>query len=60
MTHGGTKGIGMKKHGKSGCHRGNTKSPKFRHVQRLEAERNEVKDRSRLRDPKESIRELFK
>lgn len=56
----GTKGVGMKKHGKSGSHRGNTKSPKFRHVQRLEAERTEIKDKSRLKDPKESIKELFK
>ncbi len=56
----GTKGFGMKKHGKSGCHRGNTKSPKFRHVARIEAEHNEIKDRSRIREPKASIKELFR
>jgi len=60
MTISGTKGIGMKKHAKSGCHRGNTKDPKFRHAQRLEAERNEIKDRSRIRDPKTSVKDLFK
>ena len=55
----GRGGMGMKKHGKSGCHRGNTKSPKFRHVQRLEAEKNEIKDKSRIRDPKKNMKELF-
>jgi hypothetical protein len=57
---GGFKGIGMRKHARSGSHRGNTKRPKFRHTQRLEAERNEIKDRSRIRDPKTSIKDLFK
>lgn len=56
----GTKGIGPHKHAKSGCHRGNPKGPKLRHAMKREAERNEIKDRSGIRDPKGSIKELFK
>jgi hypothetical protein len=49
-------GTGMRKHGRSGH---NGKSPKMRHHERLLAERNEVKDRTRLKDPKESVSDLF-
>ena len=51
------KGMGMSKHRKSGH---TTKSPKFRFQQKLEAEKNERKDNTRIKDPKSSIKELFK
>ena len=52
----GNKGMGMHKHGTSGR---SGKSPKFRHQQRIEAERNIRSDKSRIKDPKVSIKELF-
>jgi hypothetical protein len=52
----GNKGMGMHKHGTSGRA---GKSPKFRHQQRIEAERNIRSDKSRIKDPKVSIKELF-
>lgn len=49
-------GMGTTKHAKSGRA---TKSPRFRFQQKLEAEKNERKDRSRIKEPKQSIKELF-
>lgn len=51
------KGIGMGKHRKSGV---SGKSPKFRHQAKLDAERNEKKDTSRIKEPKTSVKDLFK
>jgi hypothetical protein len=56
MTHGGQKGFGMTKHGRSGHA---TRSPRFRFLQKLEAEKIDRKDRSRIKDPKRSVEELF-
>ena len=56
MTHGGQKGFGMTKHGRSGHA---TRSPRFRFLQKLEAQKNDRKDRSRIKDPKLSVEELF-
>lgn len=56
MTHGGQKGFGMTKHGRSGHA---TRSPRFRFLQKLEAQKNDRKDRSRIKDPKQSAEELF-
>jgi Arylmalonate decarboxylase len=56
MTHGGQKGFGMTKHGRSGHA---TRSPRFRFLQKLEAQKNDRKDRSRIKDPKQSVAELF-
>jgi hypothetical protein len=56
MTHGGQKGFGMTKHGRSGHA---TRSPRFRFLQKLEAQKNDRKDRSRIKDPKPSVEELF-
>jgi hypothetical protein len=56
MTHGGQKGFGMTKHGRSGHA---TRSPRFRFLQKLEAQKNDCKDRSRIKDPKQSVEELF-
>ena len=56
MTHGGQKGFGMTKHGRSGHA---TRSPRFRFLQKLEAQKNDRKDRSRIKDPKRSVEELF-
>ena len=56
MTHGGQKGFGMTKHGRSGHA---TRSPRFRFLQKLEAQQNDRKDRSRIKDPKQSVEELF-
>jgi hypothetical protein len=56
MTHGGQKGFGMTKHGRSGHP---TRSPRFRFLQKLEAQKNDRKDRSRIKDPKQSVEELF-
>lgn len=55
MKH-GNPGMGMAKHRKSGH---TSKSPKLRYAMRLEAERDERKDRSRIHDPKQPIEELF-
>jgi hypothetical protein len=49
-------GMGSKKHGQSGHA---TKSPRFRFLQKLEAEKNDRKDRSRIKEPKASVKELF-
>jgi hypothetical protein len=56
LTHGGQKGFGMTKHGRSGHA---TRSPRFRFLQKLEAQKNDRKDRSRIKDPKQSVEELF-
>ena len=56
MTHGGRKGFGTTKHGRSGHA---TRSPRFRFLQKLEAKKNDRKDRSRIKDPKHSVAELF-
>jgi len=56
MTHGGQKGFGMTKHGRSGHA---TRSPRFRFLQKLEAQKNDRKDRSRIKDPKQSVEGLF-
>jgi hypothetical protein len=56
MTHCGQKGFGMTKHGRSGHA---TRSPRFRFLQKLEAQKNDRKDRSRIKDPRQSIEELF-
>ncbi|WP_143198341.1 hypothetical protein [Bradyrhizobium sp. AS23.2] len=56
MTQGGQKGFGMTKHGRSGHA---TQSPRFRFLQKLEAQKNDRKDRSRIKDPKQSVEELF-
>jgi len=56
MTHGGQKGFGMTKHGRSGHA---TRSPRFRFLQKLEAQKNDRKDRSRIKDPKQSVEKLF-
>jgi hypothetical protein len=53
----GNAGMGMAKHRKSGRA---TKSPKFRHQMKMAAEAQERKDKSRIREPKSSITELFK
>jgi hypothetical protein len=45
--HGGQKGFGMTKHGRSGLA---TRSPRFRFLQKLEAQKNDRKDRSRIKD----------
>lgn len=52
----GSKGFGMHKHGTSGR---TGKSPKLRQAMKREAERNERKDRSRIKDPKRTMKELF-
>lgn len=56
MTHSGQKGFGMTKHGRSGHA---TRSPRFRFLEKLEAQKNDRKDRSRIKDPKQSVEELF-
>ena len=56
MTHGGQKGFGMTKHGRSGHP---TRSPRFRFLPKLEAQKSDRKDRSRIKDPKQSVEELF-
>jgi hypothetical protein len=33
--------------------------PRFRFLQKLEAQKNDRKDRSRIKDPKQSVEELF-
>lgn len=50
-------GMGIAKHRKSGH---TTKSPKMRHAMKLEAERNERKDRTRIKEPKNKVKDLFK
>lgn len=56
MLHG--KGhMGMSKHRTAGH---TTKSPKLRHAMKMIAERDVRKDRKGIRDPKSSVKELFK
>jgi hypothetical protein len=52
----GTKGIGSHKHGTSGRA---PKSPRLRHAMKLDAERSEIKDTHRIKDPQTSIKDLF-
>ena len=47
MAHSGQKGFGMTKHGRSGHA---TRSPRFRFLQKLEAQKNDRRDRSRIKD----------
>ena len=54
--HSGRGGMGSREHGKSG---NAVKSPRFRFATKLEAERNSVKNKKRIRDPKASVNELF-
>ena len=56
MSQGGQKGFGMTKHGRSGRA---TRSPRFRFLQKLEAEKNDREDRSQIKNPKQSVEELF-
>lgn len=49
-------GMGSTKHGKSGRA---TQSPRFRFQKKLEAERDVRKDKSRIRNPKATVQELF-
>jgi hypothetical protein len=56
MTHGGQKGFGMTKQGRSGHA---TRSPRFRFLDKLEAQKNDRNDRSGIKDPKQSVEELF-
>ena len=53
----GQGGMGSHKHYISGVA---TQSPRYRHNMKREAELNERKDRSRIRDPETSVTELFK
>jgi len=53
----GKAGMGMSKHRKAGH---TTKSPKFRFLQKREAERDVRLDRSRIREPKGSVSEVFR
>jgi hypothetical protein len=52
MSHGGQKGFGRR----SGHA---TRSPRFRFLQKLEAQKNDRKDRSQIKDPKHSVEALF-
>jgi hypothetical protein len=54
--HNGRGGMGSRKHGKSGHA---TKSPRFRFAAKIEAERNGVKSKKAIREPKSSFAELF-
>jgi hypothetical protein len=53
----GRGGMGSHKHGVSG---NAGKSPRFRHLAKLEAERCEVKAKGKIIDPANSVGELFK
>jgi hypothetical protein len=55
-TKGNTGGMGMRKHARSGYA---PKSPKFKHAMKREAEQNSVKATSRIKDPKQSVSDLF-
>jgi hypothetical protein len=46
----------LTKHGRSGHA---TRSPRFRFLLKLEAQKNDRKDCSRIKDPKQSVEELF-
>jgi hypothetical protein len=52
----GRGGMGSRKHAKSGHA---TKSPRFRFAAKIEAERQGVKSKRAIRDPKSSVAELF-
>jgi hypothetical protein len=54
---GGEGKMGMTKHRLSGH---TTKSPRFRFHQKMEAEKDDRKDTSRIKNPKSSVQELFK
>lgn len=52
----GNRGLGISKHRKSGnC----GKSPKLRQAMKREAEKAERKDTTRIKSPKQSVKELF-
>lgn len=53
----GKSGVGSHKHGTSGKA---PHSPRFKHKMKREAEADEKKDRSRIKDPVQSVKELFK
>lgn len=53
----GRTGMGSHKHAISGRA---GKSPKLRHRMKMEAERNERKDRSKIKEPRQTVKELFK
>lgn len=55
----GNDGMGMRKHGRSGWKNGSGKSPRLRFHMKMEAEKNERKDRSKIRNPKKSVAELL-
>lgn len=50
-------GMGIIKHRKSGH---TTKSPKFRHAMKIEAEKDVRLDKTRIKSPYQSVGELFK
>jgi hypothetical protein len=49
--------LGSRKHGKSGTP---GRSPKYRHALKREAEKQVRVDKTRIKDPKQSVQELFK
>jgi hypothetical protein len=59
MTHGGQKGFGMTKHDQAWPIGARDPIARFRFLQRLEAQKNDRKDQSRIKDPKQSVEELF-
>ena len=54
--HTDNKGIGSRKHGRSG---NVGHSPRFKHAMKREAEKTEIKDHSRIKDPSSSVNELM-
>ena len=56
MMHGGPKGF---RHDQARPIRARDPTPRFRFLQKLEAQKNDRKDRSRIKDPKQSVEELF-
>jgi len=56
MSHQGRKGMGSHKHGISGHA---TKSPQLRHWMKTEAEKCIRQDHRKIRDPADSVRDLF-
>lgn len=54
--HSGRGGMGSHKHYVSGHA---TKSPRARFLEKMEAEKSERKDRSAIKEPKGSVKELF-
>jgi len=53
----GSSKIGSHKHTTSGH---SPKSPRFCHQAKREAERNSIKNKSKIKDPKQSVSELFR